>query len=99
MELEGLRDEAEGTRRLRLDPGKLLRRAQRGELRLEPALGDVAAGDLGDAYDVVDDQRAQRTAAVRALEQDPCGPRSAAVDAREPGTHRVRRAAPNHGRG
>src|SRR2546425_13220445 len=98
MELERLGHQAEGARGLCLDPRKLLRRAQRGQLGLEPPLGDVAAGDLGDPDHVVEDQRAERAATVGAFEQDPGGPRSAAVDAREPGADGVRRAPPDHRR-
>jgi hypothetical protein len=99
MELERLGHEAEGARRLGLDPRKLLRRAQRGQLRLKTALGDVTAGDLGDSDHVVEDQRAERAAAVGALEQDPGGARAASVDAREPGAHGVRRAPADDRRG
>jgi hypothetical protein len=93
MELDRFRDQAHGACRLRLDPRQLLGGAQRGQLGFEPAFRDVAAGHLGDADDVVEDQRAQRAAAVRALEQDPRGARAAAVDAREPGAHGARGAA------
>jgi len=99
MELERLGDEAEGARGLSLDPRKLLRRAQRGQLGLEPPLRDVAAGDLGDPDHIVEDQRAERAAAVEAFEQDPGGTRSAAVDARQPGAYGVRRTPANHRRG
>ena len=98
MELERLGHQAEGAYGLCLDPRKLLRRAQRGQLGLEAALGDVPTGDLGDADHVVEDQRAERAAAVGAFEQDPGGPRPAAVDPREPGADGVRRAPPDHRR-
>jgi hypothetical protein len=97
MQLERFDHEAQGARRLGLDPRKLLGRAQGGQLRLEPTLGDVATGHLGDADEVVDDQRAERPTPVGALEQDPRGARSAPVDAREPGAYGMGRAATNHG--
>jgi hypothetical protein len=46
MELERLGHQAEGAYGLCLDPRKLLRRAQRGQLGLEAALGDVPTASL-----------------------------------------------------
>jgi hypothetical protein len=68
MKLERLGHEAQGARGLGLDPRQLLRRPQGGQLRLEPSFRDVAAGDLGDPDDVVEDERAEGTAPVGAFE-------------------------------
>jgi hypothetical protein len=60
MQGQRLADEGDRAGGLDLQPRQLLRGAQRGQLRLQPFLADLAAGGVENADLVVDDERAER---------------------------------------
>jgi len=93
MQREGGVHGGHGARRRHLDPRQLLVGAQGGELRVEAFTRDLAAGDLEDADDVVEDERAQRGPAEAAIEQNPHRARAGAVDAGQPRANRLLRAS------
>src|SRR5215471_16438767 len=88
VQRERLHDEPARVGRIRLHPGQLLMLAQRGLLPLEAAPGDRAPRHFENAGLVVQQERAEQEAAPEpALEENPHGSRSAAVDARQPAPH------------
>jgi hypothetical protein len=71
MQGQRLADEGHRACGLDLQPRQLLRGPQCGQLGLQPLPADLAAGGVENADLVIDDERAERVTAERAVEQHP----------------------------